>query len=57
VRHSEFCTLRATGHFLDMEHKAACRDSQEALLSFLKPAPVAKRPRYTQVQSHHAFAL
>src|SRR3546814_1404738 len=33
VQHSTFSTLQATGHFLDMEHKAACRDSRDALRS------------------------
>jgi len=57
VRQSQFSTLQATGHFLDMEHKAACSDSQKVLLNFLKPEPVVKRSRYRQVQSHHAFAI
>lgn len=57
VAHSSFTTLQATGHFLDMEHKAACRDSQNALLGFLKPAPQASRTRYSFVQDHHALAI
>lgn len=57
VTHSSFTTLQATGHFLDMEHKAACRDSQDALLGFLKPAPQASRTRYSFVQDHHALAI
>ncbi|MFJ4142334.1 alpha/beta fold hydrolase [Pseudomonas sp. NPDC089734] len=55
VQNSSFSTIEATGHFLDMEHKAACRDSREALLNFLKPAAETSRPTYTLVQ-HHAFA-
>ncbi|MGV8917324.1 MAG: alpha/beta fold hydrolase [Pseudomonas sp.] len=57
VRQCEFSTIKSTGHFLDMEHKTACSDSQKALMSFLKPQPAVQRPRYTQVQSHYAFAL
>lgn len=57
VAHSSFTTLQATGHFLDMEHKAACRASQNALLGFLKPAPQASRTRYSFVQDHHALAI
>ncbi|WP_297846168.1 alpha/beta hydrolase [Pseudomonas sp.] len=57
VANCQFSTLKSTGHFLDMEHKAACSDSQKALLSFLKPEPATKRSRYNEVQHHHAFAL
>ncbi|MCY0110222.1 alpha/beta hydrolase [Pseudomonas monsensis] len=57
VAHSTFTTLQATGHFLDMEHKAACRDSQNALLGFLKPAQQASRTRYSFVQDQHALAI
>ena len=60
VQHSTFTTLQSTGHFLDMEHKAARRDSREALIDFLTPQP-APRSRSTypfqQVQTVHAFAL
>lgn len=57
VQHSTFSTLQATGHFLDMEHKAACRDSRNALLGFLKPTQHESRPRYHYVQDHHALAI
>ncbi|MGY2276943.1 alpha/beta fold hydrolase [Pseudomonas sp. HMWF006] len=57
VAHSTFTTLQATGHFLDMEHKAACRDSQNALLGFLKPAQQTSRTRYSFVQDQHALAI
>jgi pimeloyl-ACP methyl ester carboxylesterase len=60
VQHSTFSTIQSTGHFLDMEHKAACRDSRDALMDFLTPQPVKSKPshyRYTQVQTQHAFAL
>ena len=57
VVQSTFTTVQATGHFLDMEHKAACRDSQNALLGFLKPAPQASRTRYSFVQDQHALAI
>ena len=57
VAYSTFTTLQATGHFLDMEHKAACRDSQNALLGFLKPSQQTSRTRYAFVQDHHALAI
>lgn len=57
VRDCHFTTIKDAGHFLDMEHKAACLDSQNALLSFLTPAPEPSRNRYRQVQTHHAFAI
>ncbi|MBK5339844.1 alpha/beta hydrolase [Pseudomonas sp. TH49] len=57
VVQSTFTTLQATGHFLDMEHKAACRDSQNALLGFLKPSQQSSRTRYSFVQDHHASAI
>lgn len=57
VRNCQFSRIQATGHFLDMEHKAACLDSQKALLGFLQPDTAPKRSRYTQVQTHYAFAL
>lgn len=58
VKKSTFSTIQSTGHFLDMEHKAACRDSRNAVLDFLKtpPAPVT-RYRLHPPQEHHAFAL
>ncbi|WP_327438704.1 alpha/beta hydrolase [Pseudomonas donghuensis] len=57
VRNSHFREIRATGHFLDMEHKAACRDTREVLLGFLKPALKESRPRYSYTQEHHALAI
>ena len=57
VQYSSFSTLQATGHFLDMEHKAACRDSRNALLGFLTPEHHESRPRYSYVQGYHALAI
>ena len=57
VQHATFTTLQATGHFLDMEHKSACRDSRNALLGFLKPSQHESRPRYHYVQDQHALAI
>jgi pimeloyl-ACP methyl ester carboxylesterase len=57
VQHSTFSTIQAAGHFLDMEHKAACRDSRHALLGFLKPAQQENRPRYQYVRDYHALAI
>ncbi|MDP3847871.1 MAG: alpha/beta hydrolase [Pseudomonas sp.] len=33
----QFCTIKSTGHFLDLEHKAAWHATQQALLGFLQP--------------------
>ncbi|SDR94780.1 Pimeloyl-ACP methyl ester carboxylesterase [Pseudomonas asplenii] len=58
VRNSHFSTIRGTGHFLDMEHKSACRDTRHVLLDFLKPSHQESRARYYQhVQEHHAHAM
>ncbi|MNJ81385.1 hypothetical protein D3C77_801730 [compost metagenome] len=57
MRNSHFSEIRATGHFLDMEHKAACNETRDALLGFLKPAARESRVRYQPVQAHHALAI
>ncbi|WP_339529133.1 alpha/beta hydrolase [Pseudomonas mucidolens] len=57
VAKSSFGTIQATGHFLDMEHKAACNDSRRALMSFLKPGQSAPRLRYQQGQIQHASSM
>ncbi|WP_017901505.1 alpha/beta fold hydrolase [Pseudomonas asplenii] len=58
VRHSHFSTIRAAGHFLDMEHKSACLHMRHALLDFLKPSHQESRARYYRyVQEHHAQAM
>ncbi|MEX5543674.1 alpha/beta fold hydrolase [Pseudomonas poae] len=57
VAHSSFSTIQATGHFLDMEHKAACRDSREAVVGFLKGQRPLSRLRCQQGRTQQAFAL
>jgi pimeloyl-ACP methyl ester carboxylesterase len=57
VHECHFSTIQSAGHFLDMEHKAACLDSKNALMSFLKKTPEPRRLHYRQVQSHNAFAI
>ncbi|KPA96856.1 alpha/beta fold hydrolase [Pseudomonas asplenii] len=58
VRQSHFSTIATAGHFLDMEHKSACRDTRHALLGFLKPSHQESRARYYRyVQEHHAQAM
>lgn len=58
VKNSQFSTLQSTGHFLDMEHKSACRDSRNSLLGFLQTAQNEGRTRYYRhLQDHHAMAL
>ncbi|MCI3911612.1 alpha/beta hydrolase [Pseudomonas viridiflava] len=60
VKDCSFSVIDAAGHFLDMEHKAACRDSKRALLSFLQPEPAvaeSSRHAYQLIQSHHALAF
>ncbi|KAA8702829.1 alpha/beta fold hydrolase [Pseudomonas cannabina] len=51
LRDCSFSTIDATGHFLDMEHKAASRDSKQVLMTFLQPEHVS-RNGYHQTQSH-----
>ena len=57
VQQSSFSTIQATGHFLDMEHKAACRDTRQALMGFLKPGQYDNRSRAPHVQEQHVRAL
>ncbi|HEY0288914.1 MAG TPA: alpha/beta hydrolase [Pseudomonas sp.] len=57
VRQCHFSTIQCAGHFLDMEHKAACLHSKNALLEFLKPAPEPSRIRHQNVHNHPAFAI
>lgn len=38
VQHARFACIQGTGHFLDMEHKAACREMREVMVDFLQPA-------------------
>ncbi|MCE4053269.1 alpha/beta fold hydrolase [Pseudomonas sp. Au-Pse12] len=57
VQHASFSTIQATGHFLDMEHKAACRDTRQALMGFLKPGQYDSRPRTQPILEQHARAL
>ncbi|MDE1165155.1 MAG: alpha/beta hydrolase [Pseudomonas sp.] len=57
VKDCTFTTIQATGHFLDMEHKAACRDTRQALQDFLKPTKREQRVRYHHIQGHHALAF
>ncbi len=57
VRNSHFSEIGSAGHFLDMENKSACRDTRDALLSFLKPAQREQRTRYPHVQGQHAVAI
>lgn len=57
VRNSQFSHIQSAGHFLDMENKAACRDTRDALLGFLKPAVRESRPRYQHMQGEHALAI
>ena len=57
VRRSQFSVIRDAGHFLDMEHKAACEDTRSAMLGFLKPVVREPRQRYTAVPGQHALAI
>lgn len=57
VRRSQFSVIRDAGHFLDMEHKAACEDTRSAMLGFLKPIVREPRQRYTAVPGRHALAI
>lgn len=53
----QFSTLRNTGHFLDMEHKDACLQSQQALLGFLHAAPSVAQHTRPRLQTISAIAV
>lgn len=57
IRDCQFITINHAGHFLDMENKAACLQSRNALMSFLTPSREPVRLRHRQVQPNPAFAL
>jgi pimeloyl-ACP methyl ester carboxylesterase len=57
IKQAQFTMIQSTGHFLDMEHKAACRDSRQALIDFCSSVPAEKRMRFHPVPAHHALAL
>jgi pimeloyl-ACP methyl ester carboxylesterase len=59
IPQTHFVTIQSAGHFLDMEHKAACRDSRQALIDFLSNTPTEKRVRFHPhpAQDQHAFAI
>ncbi|KPC32744.1 3-hydroxyacyl-CoA-acyl carrier protein transferase [Pseudomonas syringae pv. cilantro] len=56
LRDCSFSTIDATGHFLDMEHKAASRDSKQVLMTFLQPEHVPRND-YHQTQSHQTLTF
>lgn len=58
VGRSQFSVIRDAGHFLDMEHKAACESTRSVMLNFLKPTLREPRQHYQPVQlEQHAFAI
>lgn len=60
VQHSHFSCIEAAGHFLDMEHKTAARDTQQAVLGFLKPATAVVETQHyhhAPAQEHYAYAF
>ncbi|MGE8113450.1 alpha/beta fold hydrolase [Pseudomonas sp. NPDC086566] len=62
IGNSQFSVIRDAGHFLDMEHKAACDDTRNAMLGFLKPTVREARQRsYAYIQQgqqgQHALAI
>lgn len=48
ARQCQFRTINNTGHFLDLEHKAAWHDTQQALLGFLQPVASLAKPNNQQ---------
>ena len=56
VQQSQFRTIARAGHFLDMEHKAACEASRDVLLSFLGAEQPEVHSHYHQ-QDQHAIAV
>ena len=57
ARQCQFYTIENTGHFLDMEHKAAWHDTQQALLAFLQPAAVAAMATSAPLPDGHRYAV
>jgi pimeloyl-ACP methyl ester carboxylesterase len=65
ARQCQFRTIRNTGHFLDMEHKAAWQATRQALLGFLQPdsgliKPATARPLeglHRYAASDHVLAV
>lgn len=57
IRDCHFSTIQEAGHFLDMESKAACLASKDALHGFLTPAPEPRRIHYRTGQLQQAFAV
>jgi len=55
ARQCQFRTIKNAGHFLDMEHKAAWQDTQQALLGFLQPATRLARTGSARTQETHAL--
>jgi len=51
----QFRTIKNTGHFLDLEHKAAWHDTQQALLGFLQPVANPAKPKSEQEQSDKPY--
>nr|AAA25978.1 putative [Pseudomonas aeruginosa PAO1] len=47
IRGAEFHTIRNAGHFIDVEHKAAWQQTQDALLAFLRPQRSSRSTRST----------
>ncbi|MFJ4442281.1 alpha/beta fold hydrolase [Pseudomonas sp. NPDC089422] len=58
VGNSQFSVIRDAGHFLDMENKAACEDTRNVMLGFLKPTVRESRQRSNPyLQGQHALAI
>ncbi|UVJ45947.1 alpha/beta hydrolase [Pseudomonas sp. LS1212] len=57
ARQCQFRTIQNAGHFLDLEHKVAWDDTQQALLGFLQPASSLARPNGARpLDSRHRHA-
>ncbi|SDJ03583.1 Pimeloyl-ACP methyl ester carboxylesterase [Pseudomonas flavescens] len=57
IRDCQFAKVDNAGHFIDMEHKAAWRQSQNALLGFLHGDTAAGRRPISPLSARHAMAV
>src|SRR3990167_8884987 len=57
VRQGQFRTIDNAGHFLDMEHKTAWRDTCQALLGFLQPAAVPVMAASAPLPDRHRYPV
>ena len=57
VVNARFACIQGAGHFLEMEHKAASRDTRQVVFDFLQPHGGDQRLCYRQTQNAGALAF